>query len=57
MNVPGDNVVTDVISLVGGGSCDKSDGPTVSQSDSPLIRKYINNIWRKERAESTGLEN
>ncbi len=29
MNVPGDNVVTDVISTGGGGSHEKSDGPIV----------------------------
>ncbi len=32
MNVPGDNVVTDVISPGGGGSHDKSNGPTVLPS-------------------------
>ncbi len=36
MNVPGDNVVTDVISPGGGGSYDKSNGPTVLPSNSPL---------------------
>jgi hypothetical protein len=36
MNVPGDNVVTDVISPGGGGSHDKSNGPTVLSSNSPL---------------------
>jgi hypothetical protein len=36
MNVPGDNVVTDVILPGGGGSQYKSDGPTVFQSNSPL---------------------
>ncbi len=36
INLPGDNVVTDVISPGGGGSHDKSDGPTVSPSNSPL---------------------
>jgi hypothetical protein len=36
MNVPGDNVVTDVISPGGGGSHDKSDGPTVLPSNSSL---------------------
>ncbi len=36
MNVPGDNVMTDVISPGGGGSHhDKSDGPTVLPSYSP----------------------
>ena len=59
INVPGDNVVTNVISPGGGGSNDKSDGPTVLPSNSPLCGKqyYINNIWRKKRVESTGLEN
>jgi hypothetical protein len=41
MNVPGDNVVTDVISLGGGGSHDKSDGPTVLPSNSPLNGKTL----------------
>jgi hypothetical protein len=36
MNVPGDNVVTDVISPGGGGSHDKNDGPTVLPSNSLL---------------------
>jgi hypothetical protein len=35
MNVPGDNVVTDVISTGGGGSHEKSDGLTVLPSNSP----------------------
>ncbi len=34
MNVPGDNVVTDVIPPEWGGSHDKSDGPTVLPSNS-----------------------
>ncbi len=34
MNVPGDNVVTDAISPGGGGSHDKSNGPTVLPSNS-----------------------
>jgi hypothetical protein len=38
MNVPGDNVVTDLISPGGGGSHDKSDGPKVLPSNSPLNR-------------------
>jgi hypothetical protein len=41
MNVLGDNVVTDVISRGGGGSHDKSDGPTVSPSHSPLCAKTL----------------
>ncbi len=36
MNVPGDNVVTDVIPLGGEGSQYRSDGPTVLSSNSPL---------------------
>jgi hypothetical protein len=39
MNVPGDNVVTDVISSGGGGPHDKSDGPTVLPSNSTLSGK------------------
>ncbi len=59
MNVLGDNVVTDVILPGGGGSQYKSDGPTVLPSNSPLCEKhyYINNIWRKKKVESTGMEN
>jgi hypothetical protein len=41
MNVPGDNVVTDVISPGGGGSLDKRDGPTVLPSNSPLCGKTL----------------
>ncbi len=41
MNVPDDNVVTDVISPGGGGSHDKSDGPTVLQSNYPLSGKTL----------------
>ncbi len=41
MNVPGDNVVTDVISPGGGGSHDKSNGPTVLQSNSSLSWKTL----------------
>ncbi len=41
MNVPGDNVVTDVISPRGGGSHDKSNGPIVLPSDSPLSGKNL----------------
>jgi hypothetical protein len=41
MNVPGDIVVTDVISPGGGGSHDKSDGPTVLSSNSPLTGKTL----------------
>jgi hypothetical protein len=41
MNVPGDNVVTDVISPGGGGSHDNSDGPTLLPSNSPLSGKTL----------------
>ncbi len=41
MNVPGDNVVSDVISAGGGGSHDKSDGPTVLPSNSPLCKNTL----------------
>jgi hypothetical protein len=41
MNVPGDNVVTDVISPVGGGSKDNSDGPIVLPSNSSLRGKTL----------------
>ncbi len=41
MNVPGDSVVTDVISLGGGGSHDNSDGPTVLPSNSPFSGKTL----------------
>jgi hypothetical protein len=41
MNVPGDNVVTDVISPGGGGSHDKSNGPTILPSNSPLSGKKL----------------
>ncbi len=41
MNVPGDNVVTDVISQGGGVSHDKSNGPTVLPSISPLSGKKL----------------
>ncbi len=41
MNMPGDNVVTDVISLGGGESHDKSDGPTLLPSNSPLSGKTL----------------
>ncbi len=41
MNVPGDNVVTDVITPEGGGSHDKSDGPTVLPSNSSLCGKTL----------------
>jgi hypothetical protein len=40
MNVPGGNVV-DVISPGGGGSHDKSNGPTVLPSNSPLSGKTL----------------
>jgi hypothetical protein len=39
MNVPGDNIVTDVISPGGGGSHDKSNGPKVLPSNSPFSGK------------------
>jgi hypothetical protein len=41
MNVPGDNVVTDVIPPGGGGCQYKSDGPTVLPSNSPLYGKTL----------------
>jgi hypothetical protein len=41
MNVPGDNVVTDVIPPGGGGSQYNSDGPTVLPSNSPLCGKTL----------------
>ncbi len=41
MNVPGDNVVTDVISPWEDGLHDKSDGPTVSTSNSPWSGKTL----------------
>jgi hypothetical protein len=41
MNVPGDNVVIYVISPGGDGSHDKSNGPTVLPSNSPLSRKTL----------------
>ncbi len=41
MNVPCDNVVTDVIPPGGGGSQYKSDGPTVLPSNSPLCEKTL----------------
>ncbi len=41
MNVPGDNVVTDVIPPGGGGSQYKSDVPTVLPSNSPLCGKTL----------------
>ncbi len=41
MNVPGDNVITDVIFPRGDGSHDKSDGPTVLPSNSPLCGKTL----------------
>jgi hypothetical protein len=41
MNVPADNVVTDVISPGGDGSHDKSNGPTVLPSNSPICGKTL----------------
>ena len=41
MNVPGDNVVTDVISPGGDRSHDKSNRPTVLLSNSPLSGKTL----------------
>jgi hypothetical protein len=41
MNVPGDNVVTDVIPPGGGGSHDKRGRPTVLPSNSPLCGKTL----------------
>jgi hypothetical protein len=43
MNVPGANVVTDIISSGGGGSNDKSNGPTVLPSNFPLSGKTLLN--------------
>jgi hypothetical protein len=57
MNVPGDNVVADVICPEGGGSHGKSDGPTVLPSNSPLCGKTLlyEQYFKKGRVESTGL--
>ncbi len=57
--MPGDNVVNDVISPGRGGSHDKSNGPKVLPSNSPLVGRhyYINMTWRKEKVESRGLAN
>jgi hypothetical protein len=58
MNVPGDNVVTDVIPPEGG----RSQYKVMDLQCYHLILHYvgkhyfINNIWRKKRVESTGLE-
>ncbi len=41
MNVPGDNVVTDVIPSGGGGCQYKNDGPTVLPSNCPLCGKTL----------------
>ncbi len=41
MNVPVDNVITDVSSPGGGGFHDKSNGPTVLPSNSPLSGKTL----------------
>ncbi len=41
MSVPGDNGVTDVISVGRGGSQDKSNEPTVLPSNSPLSGKTL----------------
>jgi hypothetical protein len=41
MNVPSDSVVSDVISPGGGGPHDKSNGPTVLPSNSPLSGKTL----------------
>jgi hypothetical protein len=41
MNVPGDNVATDVIPPGGGGCQYKSDGLTVLPSNSPLCEKTL----------------
>ncbi len=59
MNVPGDNVVTDVIPPGGGGSQYKGDGPTVLPSNSQLCGKTLlyQQYLEKERVENTGLEN
>ena len=59
MNVPGDNVVTDVIPPGGGGSHDKVMDLQCYHLILHYVGKhyYINNFWRKERVESTGLKN
>ncbi len=59
MNVPGDNVVTDVIPPGGGGCQSKSDGLTVLPSNSPLCGKLLlyQQYVGKERVKSLGLEN
>jgi hypothetical protein len=51
MNVPGDNVGTDVIPPGGGGPHDNHDGPTLLQSNPPLNGKAlsINNIWNQNK--------
>ena len=41
INVPGDNIGTDLISPGEGGSDDNSDGPTVLQSNPPLSEKAL----------------
>ncbi len=41
MNVPGDNIVNDVIRPGGGGSQYKSDGPTVLPSNSLFCGKTL----------------
>jgi hypothetical protein len=41
INVPGDNVVTHVIPPGGGGSHDKSDGPTVLPTNSSVCGKTL----------------
>jgi hypothetical protein len=59
MNVPSDYVVTDVISSRGGGSNDKSDGPTVLPSNSPLSGKTLlyQQYLEIGKGVNTGLEN
>ena len=52
MNVPGDNGVTDVISLERGGSHDKSDGPKVLPSNSPLSVKTL--LYQHNLEKGTG---
>ncbi len=52
MNLPGDNVVTDVISPGGSGSHDKSNWPTVLSSNSPLSGKSL--LYQHDLEEGKG---
>ena len=57
-NVPGDNVVTDMIPSGGGGSQYKSDGPTVLPSNSPLCGKTLlyQQYLEKEKGEKISIK-